>query len=174
MEVFVIGEKVSILEEAGVYTIKEILSGSVKIEDEFGFEQLIETKFVVKRRMISVHQIQLKDTNSGLSAKNETKTDSLPEIDLHIENLVSTDSQMSAHEKFILQVEQFKRFTNRMIQRKVTKFRVIHGVGEGKLKLELRMLIQSRVGFTIHDDNIANGKVGASLIEMQVTKVVPF
>ena len=75
MEVFVIGEKVSILEEAGVYTIKEILSGRVKIEDEFGFEQLIETKFVVKRRMISVHQIQPKDTNSTLSAKNKTKTD---------------------------------------------------------------------------------------------------
>jgi hypothetical protein len=61
-----------------------------------------------------------------------------------------------------------------MIQNKTTKFRVIHGIGEGKLKSEIRSLIESRVGFTMHDDNIVNGKVGASLIEMQVTKVIPF
>jgi hypothetical protein len=35
-------------------------------------------------------------------------------------------------------------------------------------------MVHSRVGFTIHDDNFANGKVGASLIELLVTKVVPF
>lgn len=174
MESFVVGEKVSMLDEIGVYKIKEIRSGNVCIEDEFGFEQWVASKFVVKRRSISVNTIQKKDSVDPKSTKNETKTNVIPEIDLHIENLISTDSQMSSHDKLIFQLDQFKRFTNQMIQRKVTKFRVIHGIGEGKLKSEIRFLIQSRNGFIIHDDTISNGKVGASLVEMQVTKVVPF
>ena len=174
MNVFVPGEKVSIINETGFFIIKEIISENVIIEDEFGFQRIIETKFIVKRRLISVDTIQEKDNLSPHKSKNEPKTGAFPEIDLHLENLVSSDSQMTAHEKFTVQIEQFKRFANQMIHKKVNKFRVIHGIGEGKLKTEIRTLIQSRVGFTMHDDNIVNGKVGASLIEMQVTKVIPF
>lgn len=174
MDFFIVGERVSILDETGVYTIKEISSAKILIEDEFGFEQWIESNFLVKRRTISINVIQKKDSVELKSIKKDSKSYAIPEIDLHIERLVDSDSQLSSHEKFILQITQFKRFTNQMIERKVTKFRVIHGVGEGKLKSEIRALIYSRKGFIMHDDNIANGKVGASLIEMQVTKVVPF
>jgi uncharacterized protein YcbK (DUF882 family) len=175
MSLFQIGEKVSLLDETGVFTIREFLSGKVIIEDEFGFERLIETRFIVKRKVIAVEEIQQKDMiNAHDQSNRKRKTDALPEIDLHLENLVLNDLHMSAHEKFSLQIDQFKAFTNKMIQNKTTKFRVIHGIGEGKLKSEIRSLIESRVGFTMHDDNIVNGKVGASLIEMQVTKVIPF
>jgi len=174
MQTFEVGENVSILDESGVFTIKEILQGKARIEDEFGFEQWIDMKFVVKRRSISINRLQKKDETGTQFSKNDLKTNSIPEIDLHIECLVNSDSQMSAHDKFTLQIEQFKRFTNQMIQRKVTKFRVIHGSGEGRLNSEIRSMVQARVGFAIHDDNFANGKVGASLIELQVTKVVPF
>ena len=174
MQSFEVGENVSILDESGVFTIKEILQGKARIEDEFGFEQWIDLKFIVKRRSITVDRLQKKDETGSQLSKNNLKSNSFPEIDLHIECLLPSDSQMSAHDKFTLQIEQFKRFTNLMIQRKVTKFRVIHGSGEGRLKSEIRSMVQSRVGFTIHDDNFANGKVGASLIELQVTKVVPF
>lgn len=174
MECFEVGENVSILDESGVFTIKEILKGKARIEDEFGFEQWIDLKFVVKRRSIIVNRLQKKDETKPQSSKNDLKTNTIPEIDLHIECLVNSDSQMSAHDKFTLQIEQFKRFANLMIQEKVTRFRVIHGSGEGRLKSEIRSMLQSRVGFNMHDDNFANGKVGASLIEMKVTKVVPF
>lgn len=174
MQTFEVGENVSILDESGVFIIKEILQGKARVEDEFGFEQWIDMKFVVKRRSISANRLQKKDETATKISKKDLKTISIPEIDLHIESLVKSDSQMSAHDKFTLQIEQFKRFTNQMIHRKVTKFRVIHGSGEGRLKSEIRSIVHSRVGFTIHDDNFANGKVGASLIELQVTKVVPF
>ena len=174
MESFVVGEKVSILDETGVFEVKEILFGKVRIEDEYGFERVIETKFLVKRRTISVELIEKKDNDKLKSSKNEAKSNSIPEIDLHIENLVANESQMSAHEKFTLQIENFKKFTNRMIEKRVARFRVIHGIGEGKLKSEIRLLVNSRVGITMHDDNFVNGKVGASLIEISVTKIKPF
>lgn len=174
MQTFEVGENVSVLDESGVFIIKEIQLTKVRIEDEFGFEQWVDLKFVVKRRSISVERLQKKDETGAQLSRNILKSNSIPEIDLHIECLISSESQMSAHDKLTLQIEHFKRFTNQMIQNKISKFRVIHGAGEGRLKSEIRSLVQSRVGFTIHDDNFANGKVGASLIELQVTKAVPF
>lgn len=173
MEKFVLGEQVSILEESGIYLVREIFFDTVRIEDEFGFDQIIETKFIVKRRKISIDKIQEKDRppNKTKSPKKELV---FHEIDLHIENLISIDLQMSPHDKFTLQIERFKQFANQMIQKKITKFRVIHGVGEGRLKSEIRLLVDAKSGIKMHDDNIFNGKVGASLIEMQVNKVVPF
>jgi hypothetical protein len=171
---FQVGEQVSIIDETGVFVIKEIHLQKMKIEDEFGFERIIELRSVVKRRAINSDRVQQKDQFINNQLKVNPKVSSLPEIDLHIESLIPIDSQMSAHEKFTLQINQFKRFTNQMIQRKVTRFRVIHGIGEGKLKSEIRSLLQNRAGFTMHDYQIANGKVGASIIEMQVTKVIPF
>jgi dsDNA-specific endonuclease/ATPase MutS2 len=173
MQSFGVGEKISILDESGIFTIKEIQACKVRIEDEFGFEQWIEKKFLVKRRDISFEIVQVKDDMSNQNTKNVLKINSIPEIDLHIENLIKKHSNLSAHEKFILQMDQFKRFTNQMIQQKVTKFRVIHGAGEGKLKSEISNLIKSKNGITMHDDNFANGKVGASIIELKVTKVNP-
>lgn len=171
---FHVGEQVSILDEIGVFIIKEIFFQNIKIADEFGFERTVEAKFVVKRRAINSDHIQQKDQFTNKQLKVNTKVSSLPEIDLHIDLLTYVDSQMSAHEKFTLQINEFKRFTNQLIQRKVAKFRVIHGIGEGKLKSEIRSLLLNREGFTMHDDQIVNGKVGASIIEMQVTKVTPF
>jgi hypothetical protein len=61
MQSFEVGENVSILDESGVFTIKEILQGNTRIEDEFGFEQWIDLKFIVKRRSIYVDRLQKKD-----------------------------------------------------------------------------------------------------------------
>jgi hypothetical protein len=174
MDRYSIDEKVSLLNETGIFIVKKIHFENLTVEDEFGFERIVETKFVVKRRLILVDQIQEKDRVSAQKLKSESKLTSFPEIDLHIENLISNDSQLSPHDIFTIQIQEFKRFANKMIEKKVTKFRVIHGIGEGKLKSEIRSLINLRAGFSIHDDNFVNGKVGASLIEMQVTKVNPF
>ncbi|MBM3186325.1 MAG: hypothetical protein FJZ67_08485, partial [Bacteroidetes bacterium] len=88
METFEVGENVSILDESGVFTIKEIQLNKVRIEDEFGFEQWIDLKLVVKRRTISVDRLQKKDESGVQLSRNNLKSNSIPEIDLHIECLV--------------------------------------------------------------------------------------
>lgn len=174
MDTFEIGENVSLLNETGSFIVRKILGNKVLVEDEFGFDQLIDLHFLVKKRPIKVDKIIVKDFAIISAAKKRSTTNAFPEIDLHLENLISDDSKMSAHEKFTVQINRFKQFTNEMIRRKVSKFRVIHGRGEGKLKTEINFLIESRVGFIMHDDNYFQGKVGASIIEMQITKVSPF
>ena len=61
-----------------------------------------------------------------------------------------------------------------MILAKTRRFRVVHGIGEGKLKLELRTLVQGKEGLSMHDDQVSRGKVGASLIEIQSSTARPF
>jgi hypothetical protein len=61
-----------------------------------------------------------------------------------------------------------------MIQKKTNRFIVIHGVGEGKLIQEIRFLIQSKEGFSLHDANYSPRGVGASFIEIQLSKATPF
>jgi hypothetical protein len=173
MNVFEIGESVSLLNETGTFVVRKILDNKVVIEDEFGFDRIIDIQFLVKKRPINVEKVIIKDfspTNTSIKPSNVR----LPEIDLHIENLVSDNILMTPHQKFTLQMNRFKQFTNEMISKKVTKFRVIHGRGEGKLKSEISLLIDFRIGFTMHDDNYFQGRVGASIIEMQITKVTPF
>ena len=91
------------------------------------------------------------------------------EIDLHIEHLIETDSLLSAHDKFLLQINTFKRFTNQMILKKTPRFIVIHGVGEGKLIQEIRFLVHAKEGFSIHDANYSARGVGASYIEIKLS-----
>jgi dsDNA-specific endonuclease/ATPase MutS2 len=164
------GEQVTILNEAGTFVFVGVKNSRALIEDEFGFEREIEFRYLVKRRNVAVEVPVVKsdDVPTG-KIKKEAKHE-LPEIDLHIENLLKSAVGMSAHDKFTFQISTFKRFVNEMLRQRKTKFRVIHGIGEGKLKSELRLLLQNKKGFQMHDDNVVNGKIGASLIEVQITK----
>ena len=174
MRNFKVGDSVSILEEEGAFILKEIQTNKVVLLDEHGFERYVEISSVVRRRQIVSKEIVLKERDFLSESKSNKVNFQIPEIDLHIESLLSESKGLTPHEKFLVQIDCFKRFTNEMIRKKVKKFRVIHGIGEGKLKTEIYALIQTKSGIQMHDDNYVNGKVGASLIEMQVTKVSLF
>ena len=88
--------------------------------------------------------------------------------------MLENSSKLSAHEKFLFQLDIFKKFTNKMLTERQSKFVVIHGAGEGKLKSEIQFLLQSRKGFRMHDKHVSNGKVGASLIEVFLSEADKF
>ena len=171
---FEIGEKVSLLKESGVFIIVEIQMNVAIVLDEFSFERKVLRSELVKRQDIYFHgNIPKKELDSQPSTVKEKKSQ-LPQIDLHIEHLIQSDSSLNAHDKFLLQIDTFKRFTNQMILKKTPRFIVIHGVGEGKLIQEIRSLIHTKEGFGIHDANYSPRGVGASYIEIQLSKATPF
>jgi hypothetical protein len=171
---FEIGEKVSLLKESGIFIILEIQTNIAIVRDEFSFERKVLRSELVKRQEIPLHgNIPKKEFELQQKTVKDNKGQ-LPQIDLHIEHLIETDSLLSAHDKFLLQIDTFKRFTNQMIQKKTNRFIVIHGVGEGKLIQEIRFLIQSKEGFSLHDANYSPRGVGASFIEIQLSKATPF
>ena len=168
------GDKVSILNESGFFLFIREQNNRGLIVDEHGFEREIDSRFLVKFNPIPVSQTYIKQEDEILIKKSEKLYKSIPEIDLHIEVLLEKSSHLSSHDKFLFQIEIFKKFTNQMLQKRQVKFLVIHGAGEGKLKSEIRFLLNSKKGFRIHDENISEGKVGASLIEIFVTEAEGF
>ena len=131
------------------------------------FELVKRTEFPIQGTIPNKETIQLTKIQKGTPY-------SIPEIDLHIEQLVASDSSLSSHDKFLLQIDAFKRFANQMIQKKISKFIVIHGIGEGKLIQEIRDIIRNRDGFSIHDANYSSRGVGASYIELKLSLVKLF
>ncbi len=170
--IFKKGDIVSHLHESGQYTIVEVRISSCLLLDEFGFELDVPISFIVPRRKIQTDIIQ-KDEPTH-SKKTIVTKDEVPELDLHIEALVKNSNGWSAHDKLLFQLDSFKRFANEMIDKRKKKFRIVHGAGEGRLKNEIRLLIQGKKGFTMHDDQYSNGRIGASLIEMQLSVVELF
>ena len=172
--IFKPGDKVSILNESGLFIFLSDKNNRALIQDENGFERIVDYRFLLIYKVFQVTDTYLKaeDIKEKKLALNKTST--TPEIDLHIEKLLENSSHLSAHEKFLFQLDTFKKFTNKMLTERQSKFVVIHGAGEGKLKSEIQSLLQSRKGFKMHDKHISNGKVGASLVEVFLSEADKF
>ena len=174
---FKVGDIVSILHQVGKYTILEVNQSKIIIVDEHGFTYKIDSTALVPQREISILGIDsfAKDKEIFSKKGNQLKTKSdYFEIDLHIEALTKSDGSMTAHDKFLLQLNSFKQFANEMIEKRQKKFRIVHGAGEGKLKNEIRGMLSTRKGFIMHDDQYSFGKVGASIIEIKLSVAEKF
>lgn len=58
----------------------------------------------------------------------------IPEIDLHIENLINGHAKLDRGEIVRIQLQHFQRFLEKAIRLGVPRVFIIHGVGEGKLR----------------------------------------
>ena len=167
-------EEVSILNESGLFRVLRAEGSFLCLEDEHGLERKIAIEFVVRRKQIQVHKVPMKDHVVSNISKKSSRTEQIPSIDLHHHELNLDERFLSKYDILVAQTDAFKRFCNQMIQTKVKRFRVVHGIGEGRLKTELRVLGQGKDGLSMHDDQVTRGKVGASLIEIQTSIARPF
>ncbi len=174
MYTFHISERVTILNETGFFTVLEIRGENLLLEDEFGFKRTVVRYVVCKTQRIDVHDVSQKDSIE-LPIKHDVTDGELPLIDLHSEALEDRGVVIRKEEAVLeIQVKEFKRFCNRMIDQRQTRFRVVHGIGEGVLRQEIRNLLLGRKGYALHDDQVSFGRVGASLVEIRLNLVEKF
>ena len=113
MDVFTIGEYVSLLKEEGKFKILSLQRDIAIIEDEYGFERTITLKELVKRREIPLPtNFQVKDSTQEQKTKAKN-TSELPLIDLHMEMLEVPTNNMNTHDILLHQIHVFKKFTNK-------------------------------------------------------------
>ena len=164
-----VGQEVGVLREAGVFIVCSVEKEHLVLEDEIGFTYRYLKQDVVARQQINIDQITSKDFQVKITTAAKkievSKERNLPFIDLHSEEL-SIPSHLPAHDVFLAQIKAFKSFCNGQAQRRNTKFIVIHGAGEGRLKQEIRQICNGKEGISVHDAQWSNGAVGASRIEL--------
>ncbi|MBM3160252.1 MAG: Smr/MutS family protein [Bacteroidetes bacterium] len=175
MPKFIISERVTILNEVGFFSVKEIKGERIILVDDFGFERSVLCSYVCKTQHVEITHISNKDI-SEITKKTKSTPHEIPQLDLHGESLEEEWGVRMKKEDNVLEIQlkEFKRFCNRMIDQRQTRFRVIHGIGAGILRQEIRTLLKGREGFTVHDDQLSFGRVGASIIEMRLNDVEKF
>ena len=157
--IFNVGDKVRFLNSDGYGIITKILgSNTVELENNFGFQEEYEISELVSERKQEDYQTENSSFDYQIKSKINAEKTSKKNldlkrkfkhlekygskervvIDLHIENLIDTHNGMSNSEILKIQMTHFKLFLNKSIDKKQRKIVVIHGVGEGVLRHEIR------------------------------------
>lgn len=137
---------------------------------------LIKDEFIVSQNIeqdLSEEDLQrlkkLKDGNSfkKISKSHKEQLKSLEkEVDLHIEELVDNISGLSSHEMLSIQLERFEKELDAAISAGMKKIVFIHGVGNGRLKMEIRNALKATPGVTSQDASYKLYGFGATQVNI--------
>lgn len=156
---FKIGDKVRFLNSDGHGIIIKILdSERVELENNFGFQEEYKISDIVSERNQEDYETENLAFDDEVKSKiNAEKTNKKNfdlkrkfrhlekygskervVLDLHVENLIDSHHGLSNSAILKIQMTNFKDFLNKSIDKKQRKIVVIHGVGEGVLRHEIR------------------------------------
>ena len=181
---FSIGEKIGFLYEKGGGTILRFDEHNRAIVvDETGFERPFFITEIVKihgtEYKMDHYSNVLNDDETHTEAKFEVRKEKLEgnskatdmwEIDLHIESLLDSHRNLTNTEILMRQMTEFRSFFKRAQQQNIQKLVVIHGVGEGVLKNEIRMFLDKKDHVEFYDASFHDYGKGATEIRMYLSK----
>ncbi|MBL7985823.1 MAG: Smr/MutS family protein [Flavobacteriales bacterium] len=185
-----VGDEVGFLDEQGGGTVLRLLvKDRVVVRTWDGFELEYPAGKLVPRAKssaytVSDHHAKLvaandrmneridRDKGKGASVSNGGRAPkrvddpSVMEIDLHLHKLIDNEEALSDGEKLSYQLDYFERMLNTAIRERKRRLVVIHGVGEGVLREEVRKALQYYEGCRFDDADPRRYGYGATAIEI--------
>ena len=176
---FTPGNKIVFLHESGGGIVDSISeNGRIIILDEDGFRQeylpsqlvlVHEENFPIDEDIVT--NITLEDSGVMGGRKNtyskERRKNDVPEIDLHIEELTESHKGLSNHEIISRQMIAFRQFYQRAKAQKKKKIVIIHGVGQGVLRYEVRSFLNKENDVEYYDADYLDYGQGATVVEIK-------
>ncbi|MDB3906631.1 Smr/MutS family protein [Crocinitomicaceae bacterium] len=179
---FTVGQKITFLHEQGEGKVIEILGvGKFKVEDDHGFERIC-----LKSEIAPVYSNDYKINDTTIAGINEDETFSTSrkaqqtkhvgagkqgfdvwEIDLHIESLTNSHSGWTNTDIVRKQLMELRSFVKRARAKRIRKLIVIHGVGTGVLKEEVREFFRDQEGVEAYDASYQEYGKGATAVEIR-------
>ena len=168
------GEKVRLLSESGDYKIVSRKStGYYLVKDEHGFDYTVPSTEIVRIHSTEIpisnhisHVIEEKEREEKVNkskSKSNKKIDT-PEIDLHIEELLEYQNNMTNSEILQHQMMCFRGFYKQKRSEGYRKIIAIHGVGEGVLRMEIIHFLHSQDNVEYNDADYRKFGGGATEI----------
>jgi hypothetical protein len=179
---FQINEKVGFLYEKGGGIVRRIDDkGFIHVEDETGFERPFRVNELVKIHGSEYHLpedsvSQINEDDSLSVSKHTSHKENLTgyrkpidvwEIDLHIESLLDSHSGLSNGEILNIQLKELRNFYKKARDKHIRKLVIIHGVGEGILKEEVRLFLSKKDGLEYYDADFREYGKGATAVEIK-------
>lgn len=170
-----IGKTVGFLHEQGTALVLELRGKRALILDSDGFEREVFASELIELHGTSYdkHTPENPEHAKGmlLSRKEQKQKVSkqhqgtvLWEVDLHIEELTASISGWNSTDMLIRQMAVFKNKFRAAKEQRVNKLVVIHGVGEGVLKNEIRSFLMKQEQVEFHDADYSKYGKGATEI----------
>lgn len=178
------GDRVSFVDDVGGGVV--LRSGRpghviVRTDDGFELEQPVQQLVLVPasaraaHMRLSEHQLGMVRANDEMAERRKKRTaarpgktpkkqedNSVAEVDLHLHEILENEGRMSDGEKLEFQVRYFERALESAIRDGKRKLIVIHGVGEGVLREEVRKMLQYYDGVQFHDADMRRYGSGAT------------
>lgn len=180
---FQTGDRVAFLDEVGGGIVVAVLGAThVRVRGDDGFELDRSVKALVPARSVpyavSDHQAGMVAANDVLAERHRRrlagtaarpgKTARKPEdqgvaeVDLHLHELVEDERRLAPEERLSYQLAYFERALEGAIRDGKQKLIVIHGIGEGVLREEVRRMLQYYEGVQFHDADMRRYGAGAT------------
>ena len=174
---FRIGDEVVFLQEVGGGVVRKIEGKIFFVEDETGFdrpfpaEQLgkkYSTTKKINHKMEEVIAQKEGGNRRKTSPKAIRKHAEYWEIDLHFEEIAPSNAGLTNTEILYKQLAVFKRFYHEAREKKMRRIYIIHGVGKGVLRQEIRLFLQGQNGAVeFLDGSYQEYGFGATQVELR-------
>lgn len=167
------GDKVHFLNEEGGGIVIRISHGKAVVEDEHGFERIVGITELVtlsgkkawRERLANAEPPVKPEARNPTPVKKSRKPVNEPEeVDLHIQHLADRYKHMTNREIVLLQMSHFHSALQGARERKASSLVVIHGVGRGVLKAEIRAALAEMDRCSFEDANYLKYGYGATEI----------
>ncbi|MBK7944751.1 MAG: Smr/MutS family protein [Flavobacteriales bacterium] len=182
------GDRVTYIDDVGGGVVLRLgRPGYVVLRTDDGFEleqhetQLIPVKEEERRAHLRVsdHAVGMRVANELMDAKRrkpgairpgktpkKQEDNSVAEVDLHLHEIIDDERRLSEGERLEYQLRFFERALEAAIRNGKRKLIVIHGVGEGVLREEVRRILQYYDGVRFYDGEMRRYGVGATEVEI--------
>lgn len=177
---FQVGKIVGFLHEKGTAEIVEIKGEKILIRDSDGFDREVLSSELIEIHSLNFDKIPLKAASETdlekakgiIKSRQEEKAIKSKqhqgitewELDLHIEELVDSISGLNSTDMILKQLSSLKQKFNAAKNQRVNRLVVIHGVGEGVLKNEIRSFLAKQEGIEVLDADFRKYGNGATLV----------
>lgn len=177
-----VGQQIVFLHEAGGGIIKSILeNGKIMVEDQDGFDRqfLFSELAPVYSQDYAISEEDIRGINEDetfSTAKHHVSRGELTgsrkaidvwELDLHIEEITDSHSGWSNTDIVRKQLMELRTFVQKAKSKRIRKLIVIHGVGTGVLKEEVRSYFRKIPEvLEIYDASYSEYGKGATAVEL--------
>ena len=174
------GQKIVFMDEPGGGVVQSVGDGFVVVLDDSGFDQKCRLNEIApvhgeEYRLNSEDIVAINEDESYATIRHQVRKGVLTgkrkyidvwEIDLHIEEITDSHSGLSNGEIVTKQMRELRTFFQRAKSRRIRKLVVIHGVGLGVLKEEVRSFLDKQSSIDYYDADFREYGKGATTVEI--------
>lgn len=135
----------------------------LNIAEEFNLEEVVNKLSDHEIIQVTVEK-EIQNKNKDIETAKKKSSD-MEEVDLHIEAIVDNHKELSNGEIVDIQMSRFETALETAMKSKQSRMVFIHGVGNGRLKHELRKKLDRKYpGFKYQDASFKEYGYGATLV----------